>query len=435
VVCSFVLNMLERKKFIKNYLSEFVPNVIVNLINEYDYHLVGKCDSTLENRSSVYHSLFNRVYPTTCISMPDDSSSCCFPERTERLVSGYSDGTLKIWNVQTGKCDLSLKASSEQIETCFILPDGRIGILELALKHIKIWNIQTKTYDIISERVHNWITCCAIMKDGRIVTGCSDCTLKVWNSKTLQIELILKGHTDMITCCAVLPGDYSNCCCFSERSERIVSGSDDGTIKIWNLHSKNNTTMERSDSDVVSDDNPIEITPQNTHLISCESTIICEAAIFSAFYQRGKSINYCSILSNERIIVGLEDDTLKIWNIHTGKCELMIRNDLIKTRSRIVLPDGRICISYDNRFVRYGKIYENSEVGFLKVWNVHEIIYRNIQCFTTEFERYDYETPEEQIGSCNLILKGHSETVMCSTILNDGRLVSGSYDETIKIWS
>ena len=36
-------------------------------------------------------------------------------------------------------------------------------------------------------------------------------------------------------------------------------------------------------------------------------------------------------------------------------------------------------------------------------------------------------------GKIDLVIKGHSDTVSCLCILND-QLISGSYDNTIKIW-
>jgi hypothetical protein len=68
--------MLERKKYIKKYLNEFIPSVIANLISEYDYYLVGKCDVTLKGHAD---------YVRCCSVLPDG-----------RIVSGSFDYTLEI---------------------------------------------------------------------------------------------------------------------------------------------------------------------------------------------------------------------------------------------------------------------------------------------------------------------------------------------------
>jgi WD40 repeat protein len=43
--------MFERRNFIKNNLDAFIPTVITNLISEYDYHVNGKCELTLEGHT------------------------------------------------------------------------------------------------------------------------------------------------------------------------------------------------------------------------------------------------------------------------------------------------------------------------------------------------------------------------------------------------
>lgn len=56
----------------------------------------------------------------------------------------------------------------------------------------------------------------------KIVSGSKDNTLKIWNSKDGLNEFTLLGHTDSVVCIEFLP------------NIRIISGSYDSTIKIWN---------------------------------------------------------------------------------------------------------------------------------------------------------------------------------------------------------
>ena len=65
----------------------------------------------------------------------------------------------------------------------------------------------------------------AFSPDGkRIVSGSWDDTIKVWDTKTGQLLGTLKGHTDGV-----------NGVAFSPNGTRIVSGGDDKTVKIWTL--------------------------------------------------------------------------------------------------------------------------------------------------------------------------------------------------------
>ena len=63
----------------------------------------------------------------------------------------------------------------------------------------------------------------AYSPDGtRIVSGSEDNTLKVWDAATGRATLTLTGHVNMVTSVADSPD-----------GTRIVSGSWDKTLKVW----------------------------------------------------------------------------------------------------------------------------------------------------------------------------------------------------------
>ena len=74
------------------------------------------------------------------------------------------------------------------------------------------------------------MTSVAFSPDGkRIVSGSGDKTVKVWDARTGQELLSLKGHTSVV--CAVA---------FSPDGTRIVSGSWDKTVKVWDADGTRN---------------------------------------------------------------------------------------------------------------------------------------------------------------------------------------------------
>ncbi|HEX3147231.1 MAG TPA: pentapeptide repeat-containing protein, partial [Gemmataceae bacterium] len=67
------------------------------------------------------------------------------------------------------------------------------------------------------------VRACAWSPDGtRIVSGSGDTSLKVWDAATGTCRLTLQGHTTSVTACA-----------WSPDGTRIVSGSDDNSLKVW----------------------------------------------------------------------------------------------------------------------------------------------------------------------------------------------------------
>jgi WD40 repeat protein len=59
--------------------------------------------------------------------------------------------------------------------------------------------------------------------DKRIVSGSQDKTIRVWETDTGEPLLVLEGHTEAVYAVAVFP----------DGSDKIVSGSADKTIRVW----------------------------------------------------------------------------------------------------------------------------------------------------------------------------------------------------------
>jgi len=73
------------------------------------------------------------------------------------------------------------------------------------------------------------VTSVSVSPDGkRIVSGSWDNSLKVWDAQTGQETLTLEGHSSYVTSVS-----------FSPDGKRIASGDNDRTVKIWDISSLN----------------------------------------------------------------------------------------------------------------------------------------------------------------------------------------------------
>ena len=65
--------------------------------------------------------------------------------------------------------------------------------------------------------------CVAVLPRDRIVSGSRDKTLRVWDVNHGLCLQTLRGHTGWVNCVGVLPDG------------RVVSGSRDKTLKVWGV--------------------------------------------------------------------------------------------------------------------------------------------------------------------------------------------------------
>jgi WD40 repeat protein len=63
----------------------------------------------------------------------------------------------------------------------------------------------------------------SVKMEKKIVSGSRDKTIRIWNTETNLQEAVLKGHTL-----------YVSSVCISQDGKKIVSGSWDKTIRLWN---------------------------------------------------------------------------------------------------------------------------------------------------------------------------------------------------------
>ncbi|CAB3376188.1 Hypothetical predicted protein [Cloeon dipterum] len=181
---------------------------------------------------------------------------------------------------------------------------------------------------------------CLQFSDSRILSGSDDNTLRVWSATTGKCLRVLVGH---------IGGVWSS----QMHGSTVISGSTDRTLKVWNAE-----------------------TGQCLHTLYGHTSTV-----------------RCMHLHGKKVVSGSRDATLRVWNIETGVCLHVLVGHLAAVR----------CVQYDGKLVVSGA-YDY----MVKVWN-----------------------PERE--ECLHTLQGHTNRVY--SLQFDGKhVVSGSLDTSIRVW-
>ncbi|KAG8692328.1 hypothetical protein FRC08_009843 [Ceratobasidium sp. 394] len=143
-----------------------------------------------------------------------------------RIGSGSEDGTLRIWDSKTGATILGpLQGHSTWAYAVAFSPDGQLLASASEDKTVRIWHAETGAAALEPLRGHSdGVNSVAFSPDGgTLISGSGDRTVRAWDTKTGASLLgPLQGHSQPVSSVA-----------FSSDGEFIASGSWDSTVLVW----------------------------------------------------------------------------------------------------------------------------------------------------------------------------------------------------------
>ena len=344
----------------------------------------------------------------------------------------YGQTPMQIPNLLIGEHNLQLKKEGfKDFSTQIKIEENKIAQYTFTLqekpkvpeyKLLKTLNGHSKTVNSV-----------AYSPDGtKIISGSDDETIKIWDTNKGDHLQTLRGHAD-----------YVNSVAYSPDGTKIISGSLDKTVKIWDEntgvclqtltgHSESVRSVAYSPDGTKiisgSGDNTIKIWDANTG--QCLKT-------FEGHSESVYSVAYSP--DGTKIISGSADETIKIWDANTGQCLKTLRGHADYVLSVAYSPDGTRIISgsHDETI----KIWDANTGQCLKTLEGH-IYYVSSVAYSPDGTKIISGSDDLTIkiwdantGECLKTLEGHLRVVLSVAYSPDGsRIVSGSLDKTVKIW-
>ncbi|KAI8430555.1 hypothetical protein MSG28_000785 [Choristoneura fumiferana] len=216
-----------------------------------------------------------------------------------------------------------------------------------------------------------------------------------WLHKPVNNPIMMRGHDDHVITCLQFYGN------------RILSGSDDTTLKVWSAitgkclrtlvgHSGGVWSSQMVGDLVISGSTDRTLRVWNAKTGHCQKVLAGHTSTVR-----------CMHLYNNRVVSGSRDATLRVWSIPEGRCLRVLVGHLAAVR----------CVQYDGKVVVSGA-YDY----FVKVWNPD-----TGECLHT------LAGHTNQSGQLKHTLTGH-QSLTSGMELHSNILVSGNADSTVKVW-
>ncbi|MCZ6653334.1 MAG: protein kinase [Planctomycetota bacterium] len=332
----------------------------------------------------------------TLIGHEDRIMSVAFSTNGSWIVSGSTNGAIKVFNSATGEEPVRFRGHDSPVYAVACSPNGQHVASASADMSIRIWNMLTGDVLAILDGHEGVVTSLAYSADGRIlVSGSSDASLRIWDPEAGEELTRIDVEDTSVDCVAISP----------DRT-RIASGSDDGLLRFWDTATGELISALDIDGGFI---NSVQFTADGSRVASATEDGIVrlwsarDGSMIARLEGHAGFVSDVAFSPDGKYLVsGSEDNTVRIWDLSTGEQRIRLHGHESFVNSVTFSPDGR-------------RIASGSEDRTIKLWDAHL------------FDRVDQPPGADWSSTASRV-----GAIAFST--DGARLVGGRNDGTVSFW-
>ncbi len=256
----------------------------INCVNSQNLQLLagGCADGTVRlwdiETGEAFRVLHGHIHQVWDVSWSPDG---------HKIASCSSDSTVRVWDIQTGEAINILQGHTDWVTAVSYAPTLDLNNNPEALLascsidgSIRLWDLQTGTcLKVLKYDTNHTLLALSFTTDNRqIAIGSDDCSIYLWDVQQSECYLVLSGHTNRIWTVS-----------WSPNGKILASGSEDGTVRLWD----------------VLQGTCLKVLHGHTNKVWSVAWSPC----------------------GETLLSGSTDNTIKFWDVKTGECTKTFRSD------------------------------------------------------------------------------------------------------------